>query len=109
MTLAAALANLQSAVRRCHVVFHQFEGTAATRGLSHRFWVALDDFAAMAGLATVNNCRELFPAFKAAYHWLGAPGDFGYGTPCGDALAGMYHAWNDFCDTERQANVKEPT
>lgn len=39
--------------------------------------------------------QSLRLAFAAAYKALGAPGDFGYGTPEGKALQRLYQAWND--------------
>jgi len=36
---------------------------------------------------------DLEEALKKAYSQLGAPGDFGYGTPCGDSLEALYDEW----------------
>jgi hypothetical protein len=38
--------------------------------------------------------EELKGEFQKSYKIIGAPGDFGYGTPCGDSLKAVYEAWN---------------
>lgn len=42
-----------------------------------------------------NSPAELLSVLRTARPHLGAPGDFGYGTPCGDALRALYDAAND--------------
>lgn len=46
--------------------------------------------------------RQILDAFRDAYRACGAPGDFGYGTPFGDALKDLYNAW---CESRRNAEV----
>jgi hypothetical protein len=50
--------------------------------------------------ASVDECKQ---AFNAAYRVLGAPGDFGYGTPEGDAMKGVYDSWNKALQEHREA------
>jgi len=38
---------------------------------------------------------ELLEQWTKSYKQFGAPGDFGYGTPCGDGLKAVYDAWRD--------------
>lgn len=39
-------------------------------------------------------CQSLTLAFRAVHQQIGAPGDWGYGTPEGDSLKSFYDAWN---------------
>ncbi len=59
--------------------------------MSPRFWVAWMDLELCVSRGTTEELLETFPK---AYRYLGAPGDFGYGTPCGDALRNFYDWWN---------------
>ena len=63
------------------------------RDLSPYFWVALTEMESAAAIGTEEDLRT---AFLSHYKRLGAPGDFGYGTPCGTGLQKLYAAWNDF-------------
>lgn len=83
-----------AAVRHCGEVFNQPKNKRKCRDLSPRFWVALLDLELA---CEIEDWSELCLAFKAAYRYLGAPGDFGYGTPCGEALRSVYDRWNDLC------------
>lgn len=67
------------------------------RDLSPRFWVALMD---LEFITDSENWGDVKKAFKDCYRYLGAPGDFGYGTPCGDALRKVYDTWNALCKVE---------
>ena len=82
------------AVRHAARTFNQPKHKRKLRDLSPRFWVALLDLEL--------SCQE--------EHWeelkrLGAPGDFGYGTPCGDALRAVYDSWNALCAARQPAPV----
>lgn len=52
------------------------------------FWGAVDDMDLTAAMAT--NEQELLQAVTRNHKKIGAPGDFGYGTPVGDSLAKIY-------------------
>jgi hypothetical protein len=75
------------------------------RDLSPRFWVALLDLELG---CNSNDWEELCQTFKAAYRYLGAPGDFGYGTPCGDGLRKVYDTWNLLCKAQKAAAEARP-
>lgn len=87
-----------AAVRHASRTFNDPKHKKHLRDLSPRFWVALLDL--------VLDCEnedwsELCVTFKAASRQLGSPGDFGYGTPCGDAIQDLYRRWNELCDTQK--------
>ena len=42
---------------------------------------------------------------RISHRQLGAPGDFGYGTPEGDALSNLYQVYNDYVTTKTAAEV----
>lgn len=46
---------------------------------------------------------EMRESFRDAYRLLGAPGDFGYGSPEGDALQDVYSRWNAALQAEKQS------
>jgi hypothetical protein len=73
------------------------------RDLSPRFWVALMDMEITAAddNATVDG---LIQAVKNNHQQLGSPGDFGYGTPCGEALREVYDACSALCAAKKAAN-----
>ena len=52
--------------------------------------------------ASVDECRQ---AFEAAYKALGAPGDFGYGSPEGKAMQRLYAAWNAALTERREQSA----
>lgn len=62
--------------------------------LSPRFWEA---FQKLEKSADQSDWTDLKLAFDEARKQLGAPGDFGYGTPCGDALRVLYESWKKLC------------
>jgi hypothetical protein len=86
-----ALGDLQKAMRDCDLAFRGEK--KRLRDLSHRFWVALEDLQLAIEGGDTRNMQEVF---KAAYRQLGAPGDFGYGTPAGQALKKLYDAWGEW-------------
>lgn len=84
-------------------IFHAVVIETATTFTQHRdelrdlrpsFWASLADLEfATDGTESRDN---VIASFQAAYKRLGSPGDFGYGTPCGDALRGLYKAYSDY-------------
>lgn len=93
------------AVRHAVETFNQPKHKRKLKDLSPRFWVALLDLEL--------GCEEpdwekLKAAFGSAYKQLGAPGDFGYGTPCGDALKDLYRRWNELCKARQPADLATP-
>ena len=79
------------AVRHAGLTFNTPKHKRKLRDLSPRFWHALVELEL--------GCEEqewgtLCETSRSAYRYLGAPGDFGYGTPCGDALRAVYDTWN---------------
>jgi hypothetical protein len=60
--------------------------------LNWKFWRAFE----MLDLACQidgEDWHELDRTFAECRPQLGAPGDFGYGTPCGEALRAVYDTW----------------
>lgn len=55
------------------------------------FWTALGRLVAYARLDAPTMVAEVI---ANEHRQFGAPGDFGYGTPCGDALRELYDAHN---------------
>lgn len=90
------------AVKVCATTFSQPKHKRKLRDLSPRFWVALMDLELACG---GEDWDQLKLDFKAAYRYLGAPGDFGYGTPCGDALRAVYDTWNALCAAKQPVPV----
>lgn len=88
-----------AAVQHCVKTFHQPKHKKKFRNESPRFWCALLD---LEQSCKEENWKLLCKAFKECYRYLGAPGDFGYGTPCGDALRDVYDRWNDLCNAKSQ-------
>lgn len=95
--------QVREAVFVCTCEFSQ--NKRKLRDLSPRFWVALLDLEVAASLLTA---ADLIAEFPNAYKQLGAPGDFGYGTPCGDALANLYDWWNAWCTARKRVAVATP-
>ena len=84
---------VKAAFVRCNNAFQDPKNKRKLRDLSPRFWVALLDLEIMFS-GPQPEVAEIHSAFRQAYRWLGAPGDFGYGTPCGEGLREFYDAWN---------------
>ncbi|KKM91191.1 hypothetical protein LCGC14_1231080 [marine sediment metagenome] len=93
-----------AAVRHAAQTFKLPKYKKEYRRLSPRFWVAWLD------LELGCECEDwdkLTNTMIAAHHQLGAPGDFGYGTPCGDALRNVYDTWRELCQA-RKIRQEEP-
>ncbi len=84
------LESFKRAVIKAHATFAKNKKELSD--LSPRFWVAWMDLE-MAIEFTVP-ISELKEEFQKSYKQFGSPGDFGYGTPCGDALKAVYEAWS---------------
>lgn len=85
------LESFKRAVIKAHAAFCKEKKNLSD--LSPRFWVAwLDLETAMEFQAPFDELRE---QWKKSYKQFGSPGDFGYGTPCGDGLKAVYDAWRD--------------
>jgi len=61
------------------------------KDLSEKFWLSLRRLERSAESDELDALRAVF---SEVHKQLGAPGDFGYGTPCGDALKTLYDSWN---------------
>ena len=79
------------AVKHAADVFNKPKHRKKYKDLSPRFWVALMDLELS---CDCEDWKQLKTDFAKCYRFLGAPGDFGYGTPCGDALRAVYDSWN---------------
>lgn len=98
MDALEALERLHSAARQAEQVFtaHKSELT----DLRSSFWVNLRDVVEWTDPTLQPSYNVLRPLFHGCRVQLGAPGDFGYGTPCGDALRDLYGAWGVYCDRQ---------
>ena len=81
--------ELRDAVLNCCEVFSHHKKELGD--LSPSFWSALSD---LQGIVLFASHDQILAALKKHRRTLGAPGDFGYGTPCGDALRAVYDAWS---------------
>lgn len=75
------------------------------RDLRPHFWASLADLRLIA-VSLDGTDEEVIMSFSQARRHLGAPGDFGYGTPCGDALKAFYNHYSDFINS---INRRMPT
>jgi len=82
--------ELKYAVLSCIETFHQHK--KELEDLRSSFWDALSDLQAA---LLFDSDEEIIAKLKKHKRALGAPGDFGYGTPCGDALRAVYEAWGN--------------
>lgn len=90
---ATAREIFEIAFGKAYSAFHAKKKSKEYRDLSPRFWVAWMDLEE--AIARKAPHEELQAEFAKAYKQFGAPGDFGYGTPPGEALKHLYYAWND--------------
>ena len=83
------LASFRDSVKHAHSEFLKNKDDLSD--LSPRFWVAwLNlEIACEPGVSFDDLKSEVLSCCK---HF-GSPGDFGYGTPCGDSLLAVYDAW----------------
>lgn len=97
--MSTAREQFKAAVISAHEEFAKRK--RSLRDLSPRFWAAWMD------LEMALEWDEPFDAisktFQTAYKQFGAPGDFGYGTPHGEALKAVYGSWSAYCNEQRQA------
>lgn len=85
------LATFKQSVIKAHAAFAKKKKCLSD--LSPRFWAAWMDLEMSLEFgATFDELRE---QAKKSFKQFGAPGDFGYGTPCGDGLKAVYDAWRD--------------
>lgn len=56
----------------------------------------LDRCSRCAGKPVPDRDQTVAEFFRSKYKLLGAPGDFGYGTACGDSLKMLYDRFNEF-------------
>jgi hypothetical protein len=90
--------QINACVIHCSETFNK--NSKKLRDLSPRFWIALMDLE----MCHDSPDEELLEVFSKAYRYLGAPGDFGYGTPCGDALRNLYEWWNAWLTARKPAD-----
>lgn len=85
------LEAFKQAVIKAHAAFAKEKKELSD--LSPRFWVAWMDLEMALEFAVP--FEELRDQWKKSYKQFGSPGDFGYGTPCGDGLKAVYDAWRE--------------
>ncbi len=85
-------------VRGAVNTFHSPRNKKKLRDLRASFWGALT---ALDIGCIEEDWEKLCKSFREAYRYLGAPGDFGYDTPCGKSLCAVYDAWNELCDAQK--------
>ena len=94
LPITRARTQLQRAAVHAHLTFAEHKDELAD--LRPSFWSSLADF--RYAFDEPDPDAELEEAFKLGYKRWGAPGDFGYGTPCGEALRQLYNAWNIYAE-----------
>ena len=87
---AEAAARLSIAMRDLYRPF--LAEADRLRDMPSMFWVWLG---ILSGKSSSDRPGTLIDWVNSARAVLGAPGDFGYGTPCGDAIKKMYDAHDD--------------
>jgi hypothetical protein len=98
--------RLRKAIVAADNTFHK--NKRKLRDLSSRFWVALMDLGLAAG-DDKTTTDDLMQEVRTAHRQLGSPGDFGYGTPCGDALREVYDAYNELSQALEVAKAEVAT
>lgn len=88
-TLAEARSEFYDRVAWARRTFQKHKWELAD--LKPAFWLCFEELELSADLADV---EDLILSFRKARKVLGAPGDFGYGTPCGEALKELYNEWS---------------
>lgn len=91
----SALQAFKDALETMNNAFHAPKNKKHLKDLKGSFWAALADLHFVVCVLAPTR-EEIIAQFRSAYKQLGAPGDFGYGTPCGDSLAAVYDRYNDF-------------
>ena len=91
--------ELRIAVHQLEKVFYDPKEKKQLSDLRPAFWHALGSVVLSAALvdSPESDAVEITRAIGKARKQLGAPGDFGYGTPCGDALRNLYDRHNEVC------------
>jgi len=99
-TIVDKLVELRAAVRECERAFYDKKERKKLWDLRPAFWHALGSVVLSAALeeSPEEDAAAITRAIGKAHRQLGAPGDFGYGTPCGDALRGLYDRHNEMCN-----------
>ena len=98
------LAAFKDAVTKAHAAFAKKKKSLSD--LSPRFWVAWMDLEMSLEFGTT--FEEIREEAKKSFKQFGSPGDFGYGTPCGDALKTVYDAWRNVVAASNPHQVAEP-
>ena len=95
------LAELRTAILECERQFYLHRGELSDLG--SRFWAALGYIIMTAVMADDSrsdprsDAAIITKSIAANHRILGAPGDFGYGTPCGEALRNLYDRHREVC------------
>lgn len=95
------LAVFKRAVIKAHAAFAKEKKSLGD--LSPRFWAAWMDLEM--SLEFGESFDEICDQWKKSYKQFGAPGDFGYGTACGDGLKAVYDAWREVVTASPPAAV----
>jgi hypothetical protein len=96
-------ARLRAAVQKANVIFYRHK--RFLKNLSPRFWEALLE---LAGLGVNGPIEVLLDRLDAYHATLGAPGDFGRESPCGQALRELYAAHNAAVTARRMTPAETP-
>ena len=105
-TATTATATLEEKTRELRIAVHQLEKAfydpkekKQLSDLRPAFWHALGSVVLSAALidSPEPDAVEITRAIGKAHKQLGTPGDFGYGTPCGDALRNLYDRHSEVC------------
>ena len=108
-TLEEKVAALRTAIHGCETAFYDPKERKKLTDLRPAFWHSLGHVVLSAALADTpeSDAVEMTKAIGKSHRQLGAPGDFGYGTPCGDALRTLYDRHNEVCGLLMDFKEKE--
>ena len=99
-TLETKVAELRAAIHECETQFYLPKHRRKLGDLPPAFWHSLGALVLAAVVVELpeSDGKEITAVIGKVHRRLGAPGDFGYGTPCGDALRNLYDRHNEVCN-----------
>ena len=110
-TLEIKVAELKSAARECERQFYLPKHRKELSDLRPSFWHALGHVVLSIAIeeSAQDDAAEITRAIAKSHRQLGAPGDFGYGNPCGEALRALYDRHREVCGLLIVLKYKEGT
>lgn len=108
LSIEAAAAELRRAMKTAATTFYRQRQKIEENGkypLGWKFWRGIEALALVHGAMQPD---DLIYIVRKHHQCLGAPGDFGYGTPCGDALRAVYDLNNALCSARKAGAAHDP-